>query len=51
MHRDVIFKNGVVPDTVFSAFEGTGEDLRRNALNGRKVLWLREVNTASSTYL
>lgn len=29
MHRNVIFKNTTVPDTVFSAFEGTGEDLHR----------------------
>ncbi len=29
MHRNVIFKSAEVPDTVFSAFEGTGEDLHR----------------------
>jgi hypothetical protein len=29
MHRNVIFKNAAVPGTVFSAFEGTGEDLHR----------------------
>ena len=27
MHRNVIFRSDKVPDTVFSAFEGTGEDL------------------------
>jgi hypothetical protein len=27
MHRNVIFKTATVPDTVFSAFEGTGEEL------------------------
>jgi len=27
MHRNVIFRGDKVPDTVFSAFEGTGEDL------------------------
>ena len=29
MHRNVIFKTATVPNTVFSAFEGTGEDLHR----------------------
>lgn len=29
MHRNVIFKTATVPETVFSAFEGTGEDLHR----------------------
>ncbi|MYM62935.1 DUF3604 domain-containing protein [Pseudomaricurvus sp. HS19] len=28
MHRNVIFRSDSVPDTVFSAFEGTGEDLQ-----------------------
>ena len=28
MHRNVIFRGDVVPDTVFSAFEGSGEELQ-----------------------
>ncbi|GAB3099371.1 DUF3604 domain-containing protein [Aestuariicella hydrocarbonica] len=42
MHRNVIFKNDQVPETVFSAFEGTGEDLHKwlegNCIRDCKVL-------------
>ncbi len=42
MHRNVIFKSKHVPDTVFSAFEGTGEDLHK---------WLEENCTGDCSVL
>ena len=42
MHRNVIFRGAVVPDTVFSAFEGTGEDLHK---------WLEEQCTGDCRVL
>ncbi len=42
MHRNVIFKNTTVPDTVFSAFEGQGEDLH---------LWLEQNCTGDCSVL
>ena len=42
MHRNVIFKTDTVPETVFSAFEGTGEDLHK---------WLEENCTGDCSVL
>lgn len=42
MHRNVIFRSADVPETVFSAFDGTGEDLHR---------WLEESCTGECRVL